>query len=84
MSVLDDEPVEIPCPKCGAKHQKTIGWLNVNDRFACSCGVTITLDNRSGANLERSMMSLGVSPRMSSSSFDSRSVTCNFQFLGFK
>jgi hypothetical protein len=51
MSVLDNQTIEIPCPKCGVKHQKTIGWLNMNDRFACSCGVTITLDKQEWGKL---------------------------------
>lgn len=63
MSVLDDEPVEIPCPKCGAKHQKTIGWLNVNDRFACSCGVTITLDKQEWGELRKIDDELGRIPK---------------------
>jgi hypothetical protein len=44
MSVLDDKTIEIPCRKCGQKHQKTIGWLKANNHLACSCGVILRFD----------------------------------------
>jgi hypothetical protein len=44
LSILDRNPIELTCPQCGHKHQKTIGWLKANDNFACVCGINIVLD----------------------------------------
>ncbi len=45
MSVFDDKTIGIQCPKCGHKHQKTIGWLKANNNLiVCACSVTIRLD----------------------------------------
>ncbi len=42
-AIFDHQTISIPCPKCGKKHEKTIGWIKTNDKIACTCGVTIKL-----------------------------------------
>lgn len=44
MSFFDSQSIEIPCPKCGAKHPKTIGWIKANDKIVCGCGATLDLE----------------------------------------
>lgn len=41
--MFDDQSLDIPCPECGRKTAKTIGWLKSHNQFACRCGVTINL-----------------------------------------
>jgi hypothetical protein len=36
--------VPIHCPKCGARIEKTVGWLRANDRLVCPCGTTSYLE----------------------------------------
>ncbi len=36
--------INIPCPKCGRKTAKTIGWIKSNGSYVCGCGSTINLD----------------------------------------
>ena len=40
---LDDGAFDIPCPECGHKNRKTLGWLKTHKQFTCAgCGnVTI-------------------------------------------
>jgi hypothetical protein len=68
---LDDQTVEIPCPGCGEKAAKTIGWLKNHSHYSCGCGANITLESeqfRSGlAEAERSFTEL---ERTIKSSFD--------------
>lgn len=43
--VLDDAMIGIPCPECGQKTEKSIGWLKTNKEFAClGCGRAIKID----------------------------------------
>ena len=43
--MLDKHALDIPCPSCGHKTPKTIGWVKANDHFPCDgCGREITLD----------------------------------------
>lgn len=42
---LDDVAIDIPCPNCGCKHSKTIGWINRNSLIRCrGCGISVRLD----------------------------------------
>ena len=41
---FNSAPIGIPCPKCGYKTQKSIGWVKSNNSFVCVCGATINLD----------------------------------------
>jgi ribosomal protein S27E len=42
--ILDDASITIPCPRCGEKTAKTIGWMKAHDQIVCpGCGVTIKL-----------------------------------------
>jgi transcription elongation factor Elf1 len=46
MSMFDSESVGFNCPKCGQKHEKTVGWLKANNKIVCPCGININLDVR--------------------------------------
>jgi hypothetical protein len=41
---LEDHVLPIFCPKCGAKIEKTVGWLRGNNEFGCPCGTTMHLE----------------------------------------
>ena len=41
---LDDQTIDISCPHCGKKHQKSLGWLKTNDHIACDCGVRLDFE----------------------------------------
>jgi transcription initiation factor TFIIIB Brf1 subunit/transcription initiation factor TFIIB len=42
--IFDGHEIEVPCPKCGQKTKKTIGWLRDHAEMICAgCGVTIVL-----------------------------------------
>lgn len=43
---LDGAEVEIPCPSCGAKLHKSIGWIKRHTKLVCTCGARITLDTK--------------------------------------
>jgi hypothetical protein len=43
---FDAHALEIPCPQCGQKHKKTVGWLKSHQDIACGCGGTIAVDSR--------------------------------------
>lgn len=43
-SIFDTQSIDIPCPKCGTKHSKLIGWIKANSHIACGCGVSIKLE----------------------------------------
>lgn len=44
--MLDDAPVEIPCPGCGRKKAQSIAWLRENRVFNCDgCGARIEVDS---------------------------------------
>ncbi len=40
----DTATIGIPCPKCGHKTQKSIGWIKANKEFVCVCGRKVALD----------------------------------------
>lgn len=42
----DDHTFSLPCPGCGEKTEKTLGWFKTHpDSFECSgCGSTVHLD----------------------------------------
>lgn len=42
--IVDDQTLDLPCPKCGKKTKKTVRWVKANKQFTCSCGTAITLD----------------------------------------
>jgi hypothetical protein len=42
--LLDDHPLPVSCPKCGAKIQKTVSWLRGNKEMTCPCGTTMHLE----------------------------------------
>lgn len=42
--LLDSAAIDVPCPQCGKKHKKTVGWLKTNKRIACGCGGNVTVD----------------------------------------
>lgn len=45
MGFLDSAQIDIPCPGCGGKTTKSIGFLTSNNQMDCSsCGETIRLD----------------------------------------
>lgn len=44
MGLFDSQSIEIPCPQCGHKHPKTIGWIKAHSEISCRCGVTVQLD----------------------------------------
>ena len=56
---LDGQSVEIPCPSCGHKTAKTVGWLKANHHFTCRCGARIEIKDqgftRGVADAERAM-----------------------------
>ena len=41
---LDNQSIEIPCPDCGHKTAKTVGWIKANKKFICRCGAQINLE----------------------------------------
>lgn len=41
---FDGRSIDVPCPGCGRKHAKTIGWIKSNDVIPCGCGANIQLD----------------------------------------
>jgi hypothetical protein len=46
-SILDDQPLPIPCPNCGHKIIKTIQWCRGNGGLACpECHFIACLDKR--------------------------------------
>ena len=46
-SILDDEELNIPCPRCSKETKKKIGWLKRNREMTCSaCGETFGLDTK--------------------------------------
>lgn len=69
--MFDDAAISIPCPGCGEKTEKTIGWLKTHNHFACpACQKIITLEKekllsglksaeKSIADFQRSIAKLG-------------------------
>ncbi len=42
---FDDEKIDIPCPNCGHKAVKLLGWLKKNDTFTCAaCNKSVKAD----------------------------------------
>lgn len=41
----DGHLLPVPCPKCGHKSLKSVGWLKNNDSFTCEgCGLVIQFE----------------------------------------
>lgn len=44
--LFDKREIDVPCPKCGHKNRKALGWLRDHTQIICAgCGVEITLEN---------------------------------------
>jgi hypothetical protein len=41
---LENHVLPIHCPKCGARIDKTVGWLRGNSELVCPCGTTMHLE----------------------------------------
>ena len=41
--LLDNEPLEFPCPNCGKNIRQTIGWVKTHNYYTCICGCRIEL-----------------------------------------
>lgn len=56
---LDNAPFTFSCPKCGHKIEKTVGWIESNRHYTCTCGQRIDFDTdefrQSEANVERAL-----------------------------
>ncbi len=46
-SILDGQPFDLPCPNCGRKTTKTVGWVKRHSQFTCTCGTVVTLEKSS-------------------------------------
>lgn len=69
--MFDNATISVPCPGCGHKSEKSLGWLNANDHFLCQgCGRNIQLNteelraalksaDKSLADFTRSLIKLG-------------------------
>ncbi|AXQ93185.1 hypothetical protein D0Z66_04775 [Cereibacter sphaeroides] len=45
--MFDKQSLDIPCPNCGKKTKKTVGWIKTHDSFTCSgCARDISLDKK--------------------------------------
>ena len=45
-SILDGSPIDLPCPGCGHKNRKTVGWIKLHSRMTCAgCGRDVILDS---------------------------------------
>jgi ribosomal protein S27E len=45
-SPLDSSAVDVPCPGCGHKNRKTVGWLKTHDQMTCGgCGKVVQLES---------------------------------------
>jgi len=54
MMLDDDATVQITCPACCKKIEKTVGWLKSNEQVICDCGSRINVDaNKVIAGLEK-------------------------------
>jgi len=42
--MFNDIDITVPCPHCGHKTKKRVSWLKTNDKLACRCGKTFTID----------------------------------------
>ncbi len=44
--MFEDQKIGVPCPECGHKTQKTIGWLKTHDKLTCAgCGSNVVIDS---------------------------------------
>ena len=71
MNTMDSASIDIPCPGCGQKVSKTIGWLKSHPNLVCpGCGAAIRVDpdqlrkitdgvNKALDNLRRTLGKLG-------------------------
>lgn len=44
--VLDKQKLGMPCPDCGKKLSKSIGWLKTHDDLVCACGGIVSLKSK--------------------------------------
>ena len=43
--MLESQSIEVPCPQCGKKAKKTIGWIKAHSEYTCAgCNNTVKLD----------------------------------------
>lgn len=42
--IADSHAITLPCPGCGQKHSKTVGWLKAHKHISCVCGARIDVD----------------------------------------
>ena len=43
--MFENANLDLPCPGCGTKHQRTVAWLKAHTEIPCDCGATITVDS---------------------------------------
>lgn len=41
---LDRETIDIPCPECGHKNRKSVGWLKSHKQFTCAGCRKVTIE----------------------------------------
>lgn len=64
MSLFDNQPIDVPCPKCGHKIKQQIGRLKSKQDVVCpECGSTISLNAdkllKSRDSLEKKLNQMG-------------------------
>jgi len=42
--LFDSAEIDIPCPQCGHKTKKTVGWIKTHHHHVCGCGFRVDLD----------------------------------------
>ncbi len=60
-SEIDDQYLELECPKCGHKFEKTLGWLDRNRKFKCptNCGGTFEYSGSEISDIRKRLEQLG-------------------------
>ena len=44
--MFENQEIGVPCPKCGHKTKKTVGWLKSNDKLTCGgCGSDLIVNS---------------------------------------
>lgn len=45
--MFDTQNLNIPCPQCGQKVEKSVGWIKANDSYVCpGCSGLVSLDKQ--------------------------------------